>query len=215
MPGSWLIIGLIACWGLCLLGVLELFRNPGFWRKVHSLIVALMGASIGAALVAFWLLVHTFDVFSKSQPVATVEVERISKDEFELTYKAVGSKQTRVPKIFRLRGDQWTISGGMVKWSSWLNMIGFSNYHKPMRISGQFSDIRRQRLVAPTVHALGPERDVLWECLYRMDPYLPFIEAAYGSSASVSVEPQMTYEIYVSPFGYFIQRRITTDFSTA
>ncbi|MBI3321223.1 MAG: hypothetical protein HYZ91_03020 [Candidatus Omnitrophica bacterium] len=110
------------------------------------------------------------------------------------------------PQRILLRGDQWVVSGGIIKWHPWLTMLGLKSYHKPMRISGQFSSLERQRLQAPAIYALEPGVDRLWEGLYWVAPSLPFIEAVYGSSAYVSVDPGITQEIYVTPSGYLIKR---------
>ena len=115
-------------------------------------------------------------------------------------------ERRRTTRIFRLRGDQWTISGGIVKWHPWLTALGLRSYHKPSRVSGQFSELQRQRHNWPTVEALEPDTDRFWEVLYWADPYLPFVEAAYGSSAYVYVEPQWVQEVYVTPSGYLIKR---------
>jgi hypothetical protein len=77
-----------------------------------------------------------------------------------------------------------------------------------MRLAGQFSRLDEQRLHLPTVFPLEPRADRLWEALYWTGSYLPFIDAVYGSSAYVYVEPGMVYDVYVTPSGYLIKRRI-------
>jgi len=75
-----------------------------------------------------------------------------------------------------------------------------------MRISGQFSRLDQQRARPPTVYPVGPLIDRVWEAFYRADPYLPFVEAVYGSSAYVYVEPGVAQEVYVTSSGYLIKR---------
>ena len=97
-------------------------------------------------------------------------------------------------------------SGGIVKWHSWLTALGLPSYHRAIRVSGQFSRIGMQRAHRPSVYPLGGGVDWLWEMLSRIAPSLPFIEAAYGSSAYVNAEPDGVYQVSVTPTGYLIKR---------
>ena len=106
-----------------------------------------------------------------------------------------------------MRGNQWSISGGIVKWHPWLTAMGLKSYQRPLRLSGQFADLERQRTNFPTVHPLASQTDWVWEWLYRLDPYLPFVEAVYGSAAYAYVEPGVIQEVFVTPSGYVIKRR--------
>ncbi len=111
-------------------------------------------------------------------------------------------------RTMALRGDQWAVSGGLVKWHPWLTAMGWPSYHKPMRLSGQFSSLEEQRRRPPTVEEIAePGVDRFWEAVYWADPYLPFVEAVYGSSAYAYVEPGAVQEIYVTPSGYLIKNR--------
>ena len=87
-----------------------------------------------------------------------------------------------------------------------LTALGWKSYHRPMRLSGQFSSAAQQRSHLPTVSVLEPAViDRLWEGAYWADAYLPFVEAVYGSSAYVYVQPGLVQEIYVTPSGYLIK----------
>ena len=193
-----LIIWLISFW--CLGGGLY---GRGLMRRLRRLITAAVFASLGALLTTLLIVFHAFHAFSGETLIAQVSARRLSPEEFELTYAPAG----RAALTVRLRGDQWVLSGGVVKWHPWLTAFGLDSYHKPMRLSGQFSDVKRQRSRPPTVAALEPEGDQFWELLYRFDPYLPFVEAVYGSSAYVYVEPGLTQEVYVTSSGYLIKRK--------
>ena len=160
---------------------------------------------MGALLGALVILLQAFQAFSGETLVAHVTTRRLSPVAFELTYLPAGGQGEAIERI-RLEGDQWVVSGGILKWHPWLTVLGLQSYHKPMRLSGQFSDLKRQRAQAPMVYPLRPERDWLWERLYWASAHLPFIEAVYGSSAYAYVEPSTIQEIYVTVSGYLIKR---------
>ena len=200
-----MIVSTLLMWFMALGLGMSAVRRPGLVRKLRRLLVAAVFAILGILLGALLILLHLFYAFSGETLIAQVTTQRLSPGEFELTYTPANSPEDLSTRI-HLRGDQWSISGGVVKWHPWLTAVGVRSYHKPMRLSGQFSNVEQQRTHLPTVYPLEPGADRFWEALYWADPYLPFVEAVYGSSAYVYVEPDVVQEIYVAPSGYLIKR---------
>lgn len=200
----WLAAATVIVWTISLGLVVGTVRGPGLVRRMKRLAAAVVWAALGALLGGLLLLVHAFHAFTGETLVAHVTIQPLAPDEAELTYRSAsgGLEQT-----LRIRGDQWAISGGMIKWHPWLTAAGLRSYHKPMRINGQFASLQRQRAQAPTVYALEPGTDFIWECAYRLSRYLPVIDAVYGSSAYAYTNPRDTYDVYVTPSGYVIKRR--------
>ena len=193
---AWL-IGFV-CW-------IRVVRSRGLVRKLKHLIEALVVTALCLLLSTVLVVVHAFQAFSGETLVARVTARRLSPLEFELTYLPAGRPESAALHA-TLEGDQWMISGGMVKWHPWLTMVGLKSYHKPLRLTGQFSDAAMQRERLPTLALLTSAGDRFWEALYRADPYLPFVEAVYGSAAYAYVEPDVIQEVYVTPSGYMIKR---------
>jgi hypothetical protein len=191
-------------WLISLGLVVDALRQPGPVRTLRRLAAAAAYACLGVLLGSVLILLAFFHAFSGETLIARVTTRRLSPLEFELTYLPAGAEAS--PRRIQLKGDQWAVSGGIVKWHPWLTALGLKSYHKPIRLSGQFSNIEQQRANLPTVYPLEPMADRLWEALYWADPYLPFVEAVYGSSAYVYVEPVAVQAIYVTPSGYLIKR---------
>jgi len=199
-----LAIATAAVWLLSLGLVVEACRHPGPLRTPRRLLAAAASACLGILLGSVLILLAFFHAFSGETLIARVTTRRLSSAEFELTYRPAGAE--RLPRTFRLQGDQWALSGGIVKWHPWLTALGLHSYQKPMRLSGQFSNLEQQRAQRPTVYPLEPTIDRFWEALYWADPYLPFVEAVYGSSTYAYVEPGVVQEVYVTLSGYLIKR---------
>ncbi len=195
-----------AVWLLALVTGLRIIRARGVIARLRGILLAAIFGSVGAVLMALLLVLQAFQAFSGETLIAQVTTRPLAAEEFELTYTPTGQAAGAATTV-RLTGDQWSLSGGIVKWHPWLTAMGLRSYHRPMRIAGQFSNLARQRTHPPTVYPLSGSTDWLWEAFYRADPYLPFIEAVYGSSAYVYVESGQVYEIYVTPSGYLIKRR--------
>ncbi len=195
----------VVVWALSLWAVGAALRGPGLVRRLRRCVTAAVLAGLGILLGSLLLLLQLFEAFSAETLVARVTTRRLSPREFELTYAPADAATSSAVQV-QLRGDQWSISGGIVKWHPWLTALGLASYHKPMRLAGQFSDLEQQRTHFPTVYALEPAADRFWEALYWADPALPFVEAVYGSSAYVYVEPGVVQEVYVTHSGYVIKR---------
>ena len=201
----WLLIATAVSWALGLWSAFQAFRYPGLLRTPTRLLSAVLYAALGLLLGSVFMLLHFFLAFSGETLVARVAVQRLSPPEFELVYTPAASAGGEAQHV-RLEGDQWSVSGGIVKWHPVLTALGMKSYHRPMRLSGQFSDVSQQRSHLPTVYPLEPAVDRFWEAFYWADAYLPFVEAVYGSSAYVYVQPGVVQENYVTPSGYLIKR---------
>jgi hypothetical protein len=188
--------------GWCLLRALT---GGGLVRRFQRLAAAACWLVLAITLGSAALVVQLFHAFAGETLVAQVTTERIAPQRFTLTYQP--AEPGKPPKTMTLRGDQWAFTGGIVKWHPWLTALGLSSYHKPRWMSGQFADLGRQQAQPPTIYPLEPLTDPVWEGLYWADPYLPFVEAVYGSSAFVYVEPGIVQDVFVTPSGYMIKRQ--------
>ena len=200
-----LLIATVASGALGLWSAFQALRHPGLLRTPQRLLSAAVYAALGLLLGSVFLLLHFFVAFSGETLVARVTARPLDAPAFELVYTP--AEPHAEARQIRLEGDQWAINGGIIKWHPLLTALGWKSYHRPMRLSGQFSNVAQQRSHLPTVYALEPAAlDRLWEGFYWADTYLPFVEAVYGSSAYVYVQPGVVHEIYVTPSGYLIKR---------
>ena len=200
----WLLASTAVSWVLGLWSAFQAVRHPGLLRTPMRLLFAAVYAATGLLLGSVFMLLHFFDAFSNETLVAQVVVTRMSPPAFELTYTPATAGGE--PQDVQLEGDQWAVSGGIIKWHPWLTALGLKSYHRPMRLSGQFSRVADQRSHLPTVYPLESDLlDRFWEAFYWADPRLSFVEAVYGSSAYVYVQRGVVEEIYVTPSGYLIK----------
>lgn len=200
-----MLIAVCLAWLFALWGWIRVIRTHGLVNRFRYLFEAVIVTVISLVLSTIVVVLYAFQAFAGETLVARVSARQLAPMEFELTYQPAGS-QASAGVTAQLEGDQWMVSGGIVKWHPWLTMLGLKSYHKPLRLTGQFSRADLQRSHLPTLTLLAPEIDRFWEALYGADPYLPFVEAVYGSAAYAYVEPGVVQEIYVTPSGYLIKR---------
>jgi len=182
-------------------------RRRGLGAKIRGLVFSAIVLSLGLLCVGLTMALRSFEAFADSVKVSEVRCTWVGSKEFTLTYIPFRRGTPKAPKTFRLRGDQWSISGGVVKWHPWLTALGIMSYHRPTRISGRYAQTAEETQGSPTAFNLNGELDWIWWVFYRLDPFLPFVDATYGSSAFTYVNPALLVEVHVTPSGYLIQHR--------
>lgn len=179
----------------------------GFFSRFRRLAFAGIAGAFGIVLSALYVSLGLCLAFSQETLIAKVHTHKGSNKEFELRYEPVGeAARIAQPETVKLKGDQWMVSGAVVKWHPFFSLFGVRTYHRPLRISGQFASLEAQRSQPPTVYPIGSGQDKLWEAIYWVGPQLPFLEAVYGSAAYGFVDDQSVHEVYITPFGYLIKR---------
>ena len=203
---GWLASTAVIAWACTIGCAVSVLWVRGWIRRLRRLALVAVGVSFSVLLTALLILARAWEAFSGETLVATVTTQPVSQDAFILSYVPAGRTTSLVRAPFA--ADQWSISGGVIKWHPWLTALGLPSYHHPMRLEGRCSSPERQRIHPPTVVSLSASStDRWWEWCYRWARWLPVIEAVYGSSAYVYAEPGVTHEIYVTPSGYLIKKR--------
>ncbi len=202
---KWLVYATIACWAVTLWGWLGVFAAKGWATKLQRTVPTTAVTVVAVLLGGLLTVLQTSYAFSGEALVATVTTKPVRPTEFELSYVPAG-QPVSAATLMRLRGDQWAIMGGVIKWHPWLTALGVSSYHKPIAVRGQYADLHQEQSHLPSIYPLATDMDHVWEAVYWLDPYLPFIEAVYGSSAYAYAEPNATYRVSVTPSGYVIKR---------
>ena len=209
MLGSLRLVGWIGVFtvvfGIVLAG--RVMRRLGMLARLQTLMLGTLCVLLGSLCVGLWLALHAFETFSRETLVAHVSCNRLKDQEFDVTMRRMLHGQEGPPEHFVLRGDQWEASGGIVKWHPWLTALGLPSYYKLMRLTGRYVRTADERAHPPTAYDLNGETDWAWWLLYRLDPILPFVEAAYGSAAFVKLDPSMPADLYVTPSGFLVKRR--------
>ena len=188
-----------------LLAVLSAVKRRGPLAQVRGALAGLLLTAVGALALGLRLALRGFEAFSRETLVAEAVCTRVSSAEFELHYSAAIDGALLPAETFRLLGDQWALSGGIVLWHPWLTIAGAPSYHKPTRLGGRFASAEQERAQPPSVVELNGGDDPLWAWFYRLDPWLPFVDAAYGSAAFVPVDPSRRFQVFVSRTGYVIK----------
>lgn len=179
--------------------------RPGLLLRLRRVIVGLVFGALAALSLGLAVALRSFEAFAGSRPVGRVSCRWVGENTFDLQWTALQDGRPQESRTFRLKGDQWSVSGGIVKWHPWLTALGVPSYQKVTRLSGRYASIQQETAQPPTAVELNGGVDRWWKWLYRLDPYLPFVEAVYGSAAFLSVNPALDSQVEATPSGYLIR----------
>lgn len=193
--------GVAAC---ALLGLLFLVASARRLGRRHYGACAMHGLTslaffLGAAVVALaGLNLLTYDRLTREQRVLRANFVQTSPQHYNATI-VYPSGQVQG---YILGGDEWQIDARVIKWHAFGNLLGFDTAYRLERISGRYSEIDRERAAPPTVYALhAPERIDVWQLLRTWHPYIPWIDALYGSAIYLPMANGADYEVSISPTG--------------
>ncbi len=182
-------------------------RAERMGSRLRRLVLGLVFLTVGGLCVGLQAALHAFEAFSKAEVVAEVRCTWLGPKRFSLAWTPARQPLFTPPaaKTFEMRGDQWSVSGGIVKWHPWLTTIGLPSYHKINRLSGRYANVAEETAGPPTAFPLNGEIDPVWWWFYRLQGVLPFVEATYGSAAYTYVNTAVAFEVSVTPSGYLIK----------
>jgi hypothetical protein len=194
---------------LMLIGVLALIM----------LVVSLIGLKIVHSVVAIIIILAccfslwvTFSIQSYlgltgDIKVAQVRATPITNARHEMTvfvtlYDQYGNVTTP-ETTYLVKGDEWTLQGDILKFPTWLNVIGIHSSYKLTRLEGVYQNVSLERTSQHTVVPLNGGDDNFFTSTYKQVWSNPFVEAAYGNAIIVPADGR-TYTVLVNETGLHI-----------
>lgn len=104
--------------------------------------------------------------------------------------------------FYSVMGDRWMVQGNIIKFASWLNVLGLHSGYKLTRLEGQYSDPNLESDSKHTVVVLNGGDDGFFKTVYKQSWSSPFVDAGYGN-AVIQQANGMTYNVFVSQTGLY------------
>ncbi len=206
--------------------------NKNFLKTTGCLLIAvifLIGLLIfvSTGFTALWL--HTYKVFTKEKLVAEITVSEQKKDDsgdmyFDLSYRPVEDKSALVAVFnkdnstsspfggsqdFKVYGDEFEVTGQVIKFSNFATLLGFDTIYKVTRLSGNYTDTSEALSTEHrSIFDINGGTDEGWKYMQKNEDKLGFlVETVYGSSASKFVQDkEQTYGLYITEDGFILER---------
>ncbi len=174
------------------------------WKRgVGGIILILLAVSI------LWmtLLVQTYLGLTSDIKVAQVHSSVVTNLPHMMSVELIlydgNGKQTSDNTYF-VQGDRWMLQGNIIKFPTWLNILGLHSGYKLTRLEGQYDDPNDESTMKHTVVTLNGGDDNFFKTVYKQAWSSPFVDAAYGNAVIVPADGH-TYNVLVSQTGLYAQ----------
>jgi hypothetical protein len=103
---------------------------------------------------------------------------------------------------YGIMGDEWELQGDIIKFPSWLNVVGLHSGYKLTRLEGRYDDPNLERNNKHSVIVLNGGDDNFFKTAQTQTWLSPFVEASYGNAVILPSDGK-TYEVLVSQTGLY------------
>jgi len=187
---------------------------PGMISGLRNFILVLLLIATSGMILFIGLFFRTYHRFTYEVPVAEIVTRPLgnfgSSPITQVRFRSAGNGRDR---YFFMHGDQWMIAGDIIKWKSWLNLLGLDTRYRLTRLQGRYLDIEAERSAPRTVFSLiddprGPgERHPFWRFLYRSGQKLPLVDTIYGNATYQDLNDQGHYQVFVGTSGFLVRKK--------
>jgi len=167
------------------------------WRRGISGILLL---AIAISLLWLTFLVQTYLGLTGDIRVARIHATPVANVAHMMSVELILYDQNGKPtsdKTYIVQGDEWMLQGDIVKFPTWLNILGLHSGFKLTRLEGRFDNINMERNSPHTVIELNGGDDNFFKTVQEQAWTSPFMDSAYGSSTFLSPDGK-TYDVFIS-----------------
>lgn len=178
-------------------------RKFRWLHGIGGIILLLLGVSI------LWLtlLIQTYISLGSDVRVAQVYATSIANMphmmSVELKLYNQRGQQTS-DSTYLVRGDEWMLEGDIIKFPTWLNVLGLHSGYKLTRLEGRYDNPTMEANDKHTVIVLNGGDDNFFTTVQEEAWLSPVIEAGYGSSTFIRADGK-TYNVLVSQTGLYAE----------
>jgi hypothetical protein len=172
------------------------------------LLLLLLLAATACSVILFGAFLRSYSAFTHRERVALIHCTPVHNlpDTMDLQFVTFRQEGSAHGRIFRLRGQQWSVEGHVLKWDDWLNFVGLHTMYKLTRVRGRYLRAYDEMTKEVTAYTLvAREEDPYWEWLFRYGAQLPFVTAVYGNTIFTFPSEEATFGIYVTTSGFMIE----------
>lgn len=172
------------------------------WKRgLGGILLLLLAVSI------LWMtfLVQSYLGLTSDITVAQVHASSVTNQAHMMSVELIlydgNGKQTSDNTYF-VQGDRWMLQGNIIKFPTWLNILGVHSGYKLTRLEGQYDDPNDEANLKHTVITLNGGDDSFFKTVYKQAWSSPFVDAAYGNAVIIPADGH-SYSVLVSQSGLY------------
>ncbi|MGQ0657595.1 MAG: hypothetical protein ACT4NU_05795 [Chromatiales bacterium] len=193
---GWLEVFAFRVWAV--LNLLKVLLGVTRAAMVRALLKVAKWALILSVIAAGALLLiapfHVYGRFNAERPIAELWFEPRGHQSY-VAHVATGD--TCSYQSYGISGDQWQLDASFLKWKGITALLGLESRYRLDRLSGRYSDVKKQNLSKPRSHDLAPDLliDLFPSKRVSGAPGL-FVDTIYGSSVYLDIDTTKRYRVY-------------------
>jgi hypothetical protein len=174
------------------------YHRPGF--RISRGLGGIILLALAVSLLWLTFLVQSYLGLTGDIRVARIHATRVANlphmMSVELTLYDQNGHQIS-DDTYILQGDEWMLQGDIIKFPTWLNILGLHSGFKLTRLEGRYDDPQMEANNKHTVIVLNGGDDNFFTTVQQQQWTSPFVDSAYGSSTFLRPD-QHTYDVFVS-----------------
>ncbi|MFL5590332.1 MAG: hypothetical protein ACJ8DI_22145 [Ktedonobacteraceae bacterium] len=172
------------------------------WRRGFSGVILLL---IAISLLWLTFLVQTYLGLTGNIKVARVHATSVANVphlmSVDLTLYDQNGHQTS-DKTYVVNGDEWMLQGDIIKFPTWVNILGLHSGYKLTRLEGRYDDPKLESNSRHVVVTLNGGDDNFFKAMQGQAWVSPVIQAAYGNAVFLMADGK-SYDVFVSQTGLY------------
>lgn len=183
-------------------------QGVGLIQRIFILLISLLFITTGAAMLMAALYLQAYRAFTHKEMAGIIEARKAKGMDYDifLRFTPVEKGVKAEERIYKIKGDQWSIGGDILKFEDWINFIGVHTGYKTTRIHGRYLKAEDENIKQHTAYDINGGTDAIWLYLYENSGRFPFVKAVYGNSVYTFPSDKDVYGIYVTTSGYSIEK---------
>lgn len=137
----------------------------------------------------------SFHRLSLEEPIGELTIEQTASQQFTLRLL----RPNQDPQVFTLSGDEWQIDARILKWHTWVNVLGLHTLYRLERLGSRYHSIEQTNQTTPSVYSLVEQSPNL--SLRQLYQWIPLADAYYGNSTYMPLGHGARYQITISTTG--------------
>jgi hypothetical protein len=166
-------------------------------RGLTGLLLLALAALAGTIAVGL----RGYEALTLEEVAATVTTLPIGPHHFRATIVFPDRRLA----MYDLLGDAFYVDAHILKWHSFVNLLGLHTAYELDRVAGRYNDVAAERTRPHTVFSLTRARPLNLFAVARSGLLGPLVDAEYGSASFVAAMQPATYEVRISTTGLLMR----------